>query len=216
LPEAPATAPSAAETGEGRAHLIRRARILAWIGNAWHLAEFAVAIAAGIMASSIALIAFGFDSIIEGLSGFVIVWRFGPRRTDDEGAERRAQRLVGGSFFFLAAYVVTEAVRSLVTGSEPEASWLGIALAAVTALSMPVLAMAKRRVGRRLGSMATTSEGDQNMLCAYLSVGLLLGLLANALLGWWWADPAAALAIAAIAVKEGVGSWRGDGCCEAC
>jgi divalent metal cation (Fe/Co/Zn/Cd) transporter len=116
----------------------------------------------------------------------------------------------------LAAYVGVEAIRTLVGGDHPETSWVGIGLAAFTAPTMPLLARAKRRVGRRLGSAATVSEGAQNMVCAYLSVALLAGLLANALAGWWWADPAAALVIAAVALREGRESWKGEACCDAC
>lgn len=190
--------------------------MLAWGGIAWHFIEFAIAIAAGIAAGSIALIGFGADSLIESFAGFVVVWLFTGQRLHSSTAERRAQQVIASSFFVLAAFVGAEAVRTLVDGSHPEASWVGIGLAAVTAVTMPLLARAKRRVGSRLDSSATVKEGAQNMLCAYLSVALLVGLLANALAGWWWADPAAALVIAAVAVREGRESWRGEGCCDAC
>jgi divalent metal cation (Fe/Co/Zn/Cd) transporter len=199
-----------------RALLVRRARLLAWGGIAWHFVEFAIAVAAGIAASSIALIGFGFDSLIESFAGFVVLWRFTDERSHSEKAERRAQQAIAVSFFILAAYVGVEAVRTLVAAHEPEASWVGIGLAAVTATTMPLLAHAKRRVGEKLGSAATVSEGVQNMVCAYLSVALLLGLLANALFGAWWADPAAAVVIAAVAGREGVQAWRGDACCDSC
>ena len=196
-----------------RVRLERRARLLAWIGISWHFVEFAIAIAAGVAAGSIALIAFGVDSFIESLAGFVVLWLFTGRRVGSHGAERRAQQLVAISFFVLAAYVGVEAVRSLVAGDEPAASWVGIGLAAFTAPTMPVLAVYKRRVARRLHSSAAVKEAAQTFLCAYLSVALLLGLLGNALLGWWWSDPAAALVIAVVAVREGLSSWRGDACC---
>jgi divalent metal cation (Fe/Co/Zn/Cd) transporter len=199
-----------------REDLERRARLLAWGGNAWHLAEFAIALGAGVAAGSIALIGFGIDSLIEGVAGFVIVWRFTGARLVSETSERRAQQLIATSYFILAAYVGIESVRTLFGGDHPEASWVGIALAAVTAPTMPLLARAKRKVGRQLGSNATTSEAEQNMICAYLSVALLVGLGANAVLGWWWADPAAALVIAGIALREGFDSWKGEACCEAC
>lgn len=144
------------------------------------------------------------------------MWRFSARRALSRSAERRAQQLIAATFFLLAAYVAAEAARTLVAADAPEASRLGIALAAVTAPTMPLLARAKRRVGRSLGSSATVSEGAQNLVCAYLSLALLAGLGANALLGWWWADPAAALVVAAVAAYEGVRSWRGDACCDAC
>ena len=195
-----------------RARLIRRAKLLAWGGNAWHFVEFAIAVGAGIAAGSIALVGFGIDSLIEALAGFIIIWRFASRRSLSETAERRAQQLVAVSYAILVVYIVIEATRSLVAGDQPETSWVGIALAAVTAPTMPLLARAKRRVGRQLGSAATVSEAEQNQICAYLSIALLVGLLSNALLGWWWADPAAALVIAAIAAREGIESWKGDSC----
>ena len=195
-----------------RQRLERRARQLAFWGNAWHLIEFAIAIFAGVSAGSIALIAFGADSIIEFLAGGVIFWLFTGGRGTSEAAERRAQVLIAVSFFALAAYVGVEATRALVLTEKPDASWLGIALAAVTAPTMPLLAMTKRRVGRTLGSAATVHEGEQNAICGYLSMALLVGLLLNALWGVWWADPVAALVIAAVAVNEGVASWRGEGC----
>ena len=194
----------------------RQARLLAWSGNAWHLIEFGIAVGAGIAAGSIALIGFGADSLIEGLSGLVIVWLFTGSRGSSEAAERRAQQLVATSYFVLAAYVGIESVRTLVGGQHPDASWIGIGLAAFTAPTMPVLARTKRKVGQTLHSSATVSEASQNMICAYLSVALLIGLGANALFGWWWADPGAALVIAAVAVREGRQSWRGEICCADC
>jgi divalent metal cation (Fe/Co/Zn/Cd) transporter len=199
-----------------RAKLQTRARLLAWVGIGWHFAEFAIAVFAGIAAGSIALIGFGADSLIESLAGFVVVWLFTGARLTSATAERRAQQLIAASFFVLAAYVTAEALRTLVAGDKPETSWIGIGLAAFTAPTMPLLAVMKRRIGRKLGSSATVKEGAQNMVCAYLSVALLIGLSLNALAGWWWADPAAALVIAAVALREGRQSWRGDGCCDVC
>jgi len=199
-----------------RDELVRRARLLAWTGNAWHVIEFAIAIAAGVAAGSIALVGFGLDSLIEAGAGAVILWRFAGRRSSSDRAERRAQQLIAASFFLLAAYIGIESLRTLLGGAHPEASWVGIGLAAFTAPTMPLLARAKQRVGRRLNSAATVSEGGQNLICAYLSLALLVGLGTNALLGWWWADPAAALVIAAVALREGIESWRGESCCEAC
>jgi divalent metal cation (Fe/Co/Zn/Cd) transporter len=198
-----------------RERLERRARRLAWGGNAWHLIEFAIAVGAGMTAGSVALVAFGIDSLIEFAAGGVIVWLFSGGRGASEAAEQRAQRMMAVSFFALAVYVLVESVRSS-TGGHPDASWVGIGLAAVTAPTMPLLARAKRRVGHELGSSATVSEGSQNMLCAYLSVALFIGLGANALLGWWWADPLAGLVIAAAAVEEGRAAWRGDSCGDGC
>jgi divalent metal cation (Fe/Co/Zn/Cd) transporter len=199
-----------------RAKLQTRARLLAWVGISWHFVEFGIALLAGIAAGSIALIGFGADSLIESLAGFVVVWLFTGGRLTSATAERRAQQLIAVSFFALAAYVTAEALRTLVAGDRPETSWIGIGLAAFTAPTMPLLAVMKRRIGRKLGSSATVKEGAQNMVCAYLSVALLIGLSLNALAGWWWADPAAALVIAAVALREGRQSWRGDGCCEVC
>lgn len=175
--------------------------------------EFAIALVAGIAAGSVALVAFGVDSIIEVAAGLTILWRFTGARLASATSERRAQQVIALSYFVLAAYVAVESIRDLVGGHEPGASWVGIGLAAVTAPTMPLLARAKRRVGHALGSAATVGEGGQNMICAYLSVALLVGLLANATLGWWWADPAAALVIGAVAAREGLESWRGDACC---
>lgn len=209
---APLTSP---ERGDRR-RLERTARLLAWGGIAYHVAEFAVALAAGIAAGSIALIAFGADSLVEALAGGVVLWLFTGARLGSESAERRAQQLVAASFFVLAVYIGVESARSLAGGHEPSASWLGIGLAAFTGVTMPLLALVKRRVGRRLGSAAAVKEASQTQLCAYLSVALLAGLLANALAGWWWADPLAALVIAGVAIREGVQTWRGDGCCDCC
>jgi divalent metal cation (Fe/Co/Zn/Cd) transporter len=197
-----------------RQSLERRARVLAWGGIGWHVVEFAIAIGAGIAAGSIALIGFGADSFIEALAAFVVIWLFTGDRRGSLAAERRAQILIAVLFFLLAAYVGIEAVATLTNGAHPAASWIGIGLAAVTAVAMPLLAAAKRRVGAALHSSATVKEAGQTQLCAYLSIALLLGLGANALLGWWWADPLAALAIAGVAVQEGRSSWRGEDCCD--
>jgi divalent metal cation (Fe/Co/Zn/Cd) transporter len=178
--------------------------------------EAAVAVGAGLAAGSIALIGFGADSLIESLAGLIVLWLFTGSRLGSSHAERRAQQLIAISFYVLAAYIGIESVRSLIGGHEPEASWLGIGLAAFTVVTMPMLAAWKRRVGRALNSSAAVKEASQTQLCAYLSIALLIGLGANALFGLWWMDPAAALFIAAVAVKEGRESWRGDGCCDAC
>jgi len=197
---------------DDRARLEQRARRLALAGNAWHLAEAAVALAAGFVAASVALQGFGFDSGIELLAGGVIVWLFTGGRGSSESAERRAQQLIAVSFFVLALYVASESVRDLVGGRHPAVSWVGIGLAIVSAPTMILLARAKRRVGHGLVSSATVSEAAQNQICAYLSFALLAGLLLNALAGWWWADPAAALVIAGVAAYEGWESWRGEHC----
>jgi divalent metal cation (Fe/Co/Zn/Cd) transporter len=199
-----------------RRKLERRARRLAWGGIAYHVLEAVVAVGAGLAAGSIALIGFGADSLIESVAGLIVVWLFTGARLGSTVAERRAQQLIAISFYVLAAYVGIESVRSLLGGHEPEVSWLGIGLAAFTVVTMPLLAAWKRRVGRALNSSAAVKEASQTQLCAYLSIALLIGLGANAVFGLWWMDPAAALFIAAVAVREGRESWRGEGCCDAC
>jgi divalent metal cation (Fe/Co/Zn/Cd) transporter len=196
-----------------RERLVRRAKLLARLGLAWHGIEAAVAIGAGVVAGSIALVGFGADSLVEAVAGVVVLWRFAGSRASSDAAELRAQKLIGLSFFVIAAYVGVEAVRSLIGGDHPDVSYVGIALSAVTLATMPPLAIAKAHVGEQLGSAATKSEGRQNMLCAYLSGALLVGLGANAVLGWWWADPVTALVIAGVAVNEGREAWRGESCC---
>jgi divalent metal cation (Fe/Co/Zn/Cd) transporter len=199
-----------------RESLVRRAKFLARLGLAWHGVEATVAIIAGIAAGSIALIGFGGDSLVESLAGFILLWRFADSRSASHAAEQRAQKLIGASFWLLAAYIGVEAIRSLIGGNHPEVSYVGIGLAVVTLATMPPLAAAKARVGERLGSSATKSEGRQNLLCAYLSAGLVVGLGANALFGWWWADPVTALFIAAVAVREGREAWAGNACDDCC
>jgi divalent metal cation (Fe/Co/Zn/Cd) transporter len=203
----------AVQDPQGRSKLERTARLLAWGGIGWHVVEFGIALGAGIAAGSIALIGFGADSLVEALAGFVVLWLFTGSRIGSAGAERRAQQLVAGSFFVLAAYVGVESLRTLLGGHHPGVSWVGVGLAAFTAPTMPLLAIAKRRVGRQLNSPAAVKEASQTQLCAYLSVALLVGLLANALFGAWWADPAAALVIAAVAAREGREAWKGEDCC---
>jgi divalent metal cation (Fe/Co/Zn/Cd) transporter len=210
LPTAPPSVP-----GRARESLVRRARTLAWLGLGWHLVEAAVAIAAGAVAGSIALVGFGVDSLIEAAAGVVVLWLMAGRRSASRAAERRAQQLIAASFVVLAGYIGFEAVRDLAGGHHPDVSWVGVGLSLVTLATMPPLAIAKRRVAERLGSSATASESRQTMLCAYLSAALLAGLLANAVAGWWWADPVVALVIAAVALREARDAWRGEacGCC---
>lgn len=194
--------------------LARRAKLLSWASLAYMGLEGVVAVVAGIVAGSIALIGFGIDSAIEGFASVVIVWRFTGWRTLSEEAERKAQKLVAIQFFILAPYVGLEAIRSLINADRPEESIVGIALAASSLVVMPLLGRAKQRIGRRIGSSATASEGKQNLLCAYLAAALLVGLLGNALFGAWWLDPVVALLIAYVAVQEGREAWRGDACCD--
>jgi divalent metal cation (Fe/Co/Zn/Cd) transporter len=158
-----------------RAALERRAKMLAWGGNAWHVVEFAIAVGAGVAAGSVALVGFGIDSVIEALAGGVIVWLFNGGRGSSQTAERRAQQLIAASYALLVAYIGVEAVRDLLGSHHPGVSWVGIGLAAFTAPTMPLLARAKRNVGRKLNSSATVSEASQNMICAYLSIALLVG-----------------------------------------
>lgn len=200
---------------ETRRRLAQRARRLAWYGLGWHVVEAAVAIGAGLVAGSVALVGFGGDSLIEVSAGLVVLWRFAERRLLRASAERRSQRLISLSFYLLAIYIAVEVVSSLAGGSHPAVSWVGIGLAAATLVTMPPLAIAKSRVAQSLGSSSATSESRQSMLCAYLSAGLLVGLGLNALAGWWWADPATALMISAVAVREGRDAWRGESCCIA-
>jgi divalent metal cation (Fe/Co/Zn/Cd) transporter len=176
-------------------------------------AEGAIAIAAGIIAGSIALIGFGIDSAIEGMASAIIVWRFTGHRVFSDAAETRAQKLVAIQFFLLAPYVAYESITALATGEQPDVSWLGIGLAASSVIGMPLLGIAKQRLADQLGSAATKGEGRQNILCAYLAGALLVGLLANATVGAGWVDPLIGLLIAAVAVKEGREAWRGEGCC---
>jgi divalent metal cation (Fe/Co/Zn/Cd) transporter len=194
----------------------RQARLLSWLSLAWMGAEGAIAITAGVLAGSIALISFGLDSAIEGFASLVIVWRFTGSRLLSLTAETRAQKVVAMQFFLLAPYVTFEAVHKLLNAEQPETSWLGIALVTSSVIGMPVLGIAKRRLADKLGSVATRGEGTQNLLCAYLAAAVLVGLLGNALFGMWWLDPVAALVVAGVAVREGIQSWRGEGCCATC
>ena len=196
-----------------REKLVRRAKLLAWVGVGWHGIEAAIGVGAGLAAGSIALIGFGADSLVESAAGVILLWRFAASRAASEEAERRAQKLIALSFYLIALYVGFEAIHTLLAAERPEASLVGIGLSIVTLLSMPPLAMRKGRIGEKLGSSATKSEGQQNMLCAYLSGALLVGLGANALFGLWWADPITALLVAGVAVKEGREAWRGESCC---
>jgi divalent metal cation (Fe/Co/Zn/Cd) transporter len=191
----------------------RKARWLSWASLGYMAIEGAVAVAAGIVAGSIALIGFGLDSAIEGFASVIIVWRFTGWRTLSHEAERLAQKLVAVQFFILAPYVGFESVRGLLEGHHADESVVGIALAASSLVVMPWLGRAKQRIGDRIGSSATASEGKQNLVCAYLAAALLIGLLGNALFGAWWLDPVVGLLIAGLAVHEGLESWRGDACC---
>ena len=193
--------------------LSRRARQLAWATIAWNVIEAVVAITAGAAASSIALVGFGLDSTVEVLSAVVILWQLHGLAED---RERRALRLIAVSFFALAVYVAVQAIVDLSSRAQPESAPVGIGLAIASLVVMPILAGAKRRTGRAMGSSTVVADSNQTKLCAYLSAILLGGLLLNASVGWWWADPLAALAIAVLAVNEGREAWRGETCDDCC
>jgi divalent metal cation (Fe/Co/Zn/Cd) transporter len=194
---------------------VGRVKLLSWLSLVWMGAEGTIAVLAGILAGSVALIGFGIDSAIEGFASAIIVWRFTGSRLHSGAAERRAQKLVAIQFFLLAPYVAAEAIHKLVAGEHPSTSWLGMALTASSVIGMPLLGAAKVRLAHQLGSAATKGEGNQNLLCAYLAAAVLIGLAANTAFGLWWLDPAAALVIAAVAIREGRETWRGEGCCAA-
>nr|WP_127554015.1 cation transporter [Actinoplanes sp. OR16] len=193
-----------------RAQLNRRSLHLAYATAGYNLVEGIVAIAAGTAASSAALLGFGLDSFVEVSSALVVIWQF--RSRIPEARERLALRLIAVSFFALAAWVTVDAARSLLGAEQADTSVVGIVIAATSVVVMPLLVWAKRRTGRELGSATVVADSMQTMLCTYLSAIVLVGLLLNATLGWWWADPAAALVIAAVAVREGVEAWRGEQC----
>lgn len=190
--------------------LRRRIRLIVAGTMTYNVVEAVVAITAGAVASSTALVAFGLDSIVEVLSAAVVAWQYSAR--DPEARERIALRLIGVSFFALAAYVLIDTGLSVALTREAEPSAIGIVLAAVSLLIMPALSWLERRTGRELGSASAIADSKQTLLCAYLSAALLAGLLLNSLLGWWWVDSLAAVAIAGWAIKEGIEAWRGDAC----
>lgn len=190
--------------------LRRRIRWVVAITITYNLVEAVIALAAGSVASSAALVGFGLDSIVEVLSAAAVAWQFAA--PDPEAREKTALRVIAVSFFGLAAYVTVDAVLSLVGLREPEHSPVGIALAAVSLLVMPFLSWFERRTGRELGSASAIADSKQTLICTYLSAALLVGLLLNSLLGWAWADAVAALVIAGFAVREGLEAWRGDAC----
>jgi divalent metal cation (Fe/Co/Zn/Cd) transporter len=198
--------------GGERAAGLRRGRLLEYLTIGWNMLEGVVAVGSGLVAGSAALVGFGVDSFIESLSGGALLWRLRSDE-DSERRERIALKLVGVSFLALAAYVAYDAASSLVRREPPEASYVGIALAAVSLVVMPLLARAKRRVAAGLGSRALEADSRQTDICAYLSAILLGGLLLNALIGWWWADPVAALVMVPIIAREGVEALRGETCC---
>jgi divalent metal cation (Fe/Co/Zn/Cd) transporter len=189
-----------------------RIRRVSWSSLVWLGIEGVVATAAGIATGSVALLGYGLDSAIQSLGSGVIIWRFTGRRITSADAERRAQRVVAASFFLLAPYIAVAALAQLLTATPPRASWVGVALAAIGMILMPVFGRAKRRLGVEAGSAATSGEGSQHLICAALSATILTGLVLNATLGWWWADPVAALILAVASLGAGVRTWRGRGC----
>ena len=207
----PATRP--ALTAGRRQVLGRRIRWFVAATISYNVLEAIIALSEGARVSSTALIGFGLDSVIEVSSAAAVAWQFAGK--DPESRERVALRIIAFSFFALAVYVTVDAIRSLFGIGEAEHSIVGITLAAVSLTIMPVLSWAQRRAGRELGSLSAVADSKQTLLCTYLSAVLLVGLLLNSLLGWSWADPVAALVIAAIAVKEGINAWQGDTCCPA-
>lgn len=192
---------------------VRQGRRLEYFTVGWNLIEAAVALGAGLFAGSIALIGFGIDSLIETSSGAVLLWRL-QEGEEGEKRERMALKLVGLSLLALAAYVAVDAVKGLIQKEPPEESLVGIILAAVSLVVMPLLAWAKRKVAAKLNSQALVADSRQTDICAYLSAILLVGLSLNALFGWWWADPVAALTMVPIIVKEGLEALRGEACGE--
>jgi len=207
LPLVVTAAPSQAR----RRVLRRRIQLLVAATIAYNVVEAVIALVAGSVASSSALVAFGLDSIVEVLSAAAVAWQFAV--ADHERRERVALRLIACSFFGLAAFVSVDALRNLATGAVAQHSTVGIALACVSVVLMPLLSYAERRAGRELGSRSAVADSKQTLLCTYLSAVLLIGLVTNSAFGWWWADSLAALVIASVAVKEGVDAWRGDACC---
>jgi len=199
-------------TEDRRALLGRRIRWFVAATITYNLIEAAVALTEGARVSSTALIGFGLDSLIEVSSAAAVAWQFAGR--DPEAREKTALRIIAFSFFGLAAYVAVDAVRSLLGVGEARHSTIGIVLAALSLVIMPVLSYAQRRAGRELGSLSAVADSKQTLLCTYLSAVLLVGLLLNSVLGWSWADPIAGLVIAAVALKEGLDAWRGDSCCH--
>jgi divalent metal cation (Fe/Co/Zn/Cd) transporter len=210
-PAAPAPAPPAL-AAERRAVLARRIRLFVAATITYNLIEAVVALTAGAKASSSALIGFGLDSVIEVSSAAAVAWQFAGR--DPEARERVALKVIGASFFALAAFVTVDALRSLLGSGEAEHSSVGLILAAVSLAVMPGLSYAQRRAGREIGSASAVADSKQTLLCTYLSAVLLVGLALNSLFGWSWADPIAALVIAVIAVREGREAWAGDDCCS--
>lgn len=196
--------------------LVQRVKLISWLSLGWMTVEGTIGLIAGLSANSIALIGYGLDSSIEGVASLIIIWRFTGDRIHSDEAETRAQKVVGATFFLLAPYVLVSAIGRLASGSHAKASWVGIGLAIISISLMPLFGRAKKKIGNQLRSNATAGEGTQNILCAYLSLAILIGLAANALLGFWWADPLVALIVAVVMIQAGIRTWRGEACDDVC
>ncbi|GAB3560794.1 cation transporter [Spelaeicoccus albus] len=207
-PSDSATAPG--DTDERTRTLQRRIRWIVAITISYNVVEAVVAIAAGAVASSVALVGFGLDSIVEVLSAAAIAWQFAA--PDPETREKAALRVIALSFFALAAYVLIDSGLSLLGLRDADQSLVGIVLTAMSLAVMPLLSLLERRTGAELGSTSAIADSKQTLICAYLSAAVLAGLVVNALFGWTWADPVAALIIAGFAIKEGIEAWKGDTC----
>jgi divalent metal cation (Fe/Co/Zn/Cd) transporter len=190
----------------------RTLRRLSWLTMGWLAIDGVIGMTAGIASDSVVLIGWGLDCAIEAAAAVILIWRFAPNRLHSEHAERVAQRVVGATFVLLVPYIVVQAMDHLATGNASGVSWIGLGLAVSDAVLMPILGQAKKRIGRQLGSAAAMGAGTQNILCAYLSVAVLIGLGANAIFGAWWADPVAGLLVAVVCLQAGVATWRGQGC----
>lgn len=223
LPSRPCDHPTSASAGKSRAtaptvtndlqtDLRKRGLLLEYVTIGWNVVEAVVAIAAGLAASSIALVSFGFDSSVEVAAAAVVVWQFRAevRGGVDEEREQKALRMIALTFFLLAVYVTFESIRTLITREAPDPSTVGVVLAAVSLAVMPTLAWLKRRTALQMGSKTLLADSAETFLCAWLSGILLAGLILNTTFGWWWADPIAALGIAYLATREGLEAWRGD------
>jgi divalent metal cation (Fe/Co/Zn/Cd) transporter len=208
-------------TAAQRQNDLRRGLLIEGITIAWMIVEAVVALSVGVMIRSGAALAFGLDSLIELVSAGVLVWRlraeFGATRSEQiEATERRAGRLVGGALFVLAGYTILQSAVAILLRIEPERSLLGIGLALAAVVGMPILARTKRNVANAIGSAALRGDAACSLTCAYMAATLLGGLALNALFGWWWADPIAALGIVYFLIREGREAWNGDDCCDAC
>lgn len=197
-------------TSDRRATLHRRIRLIVGFTIVYNVIEAVVAIAAGSVASSAALIGFGLDSSIEVLSAAAVAWQF--TRRDPERWEKPTLRVIAVAFFALAAYVIVSSILSLVGGDRPQHSTIGLVLTALSVVIMPLVSFAERRAGLEVGSATAVADSKQTLICTYLSVAVLIGLALNSLLGWWWADAVAGLVIAIFAVREGLEAWKGDAC----